>query len=77
MNIYIAKILKVPLVLQLSWLEHLTVNQRVAGSSPAGGALKKALQKCRAFLFPEKISSEGRPAVSRDRESPKKSLTEM
>ncbi|MFM1852798.1 MAG: hypothetical protein RL164_115, partial [Bacteroidota bacterium] len=31
-----------PLVLELSWLEHLTVNQRVAGSSPAGGA-KKAL----------------------------------
>ncbi|MEY3815649.1 MAG: hypothetical protein RJB23_379, partial [Pseudomonadota bacterium] len=24
-----------------SWLEHLTVNQRVAGSSPAGGASKK------------------------------------
>ena len=25
----------------LSWLEHLTVNQRVAGSSPASGASKK------------------------------------
>ncbi|MEN9973523.1 MAG: hypothetical protein RIS20_1870 [Bacteroidota bacterium] len=30
--------LQSPLVLELSWLEHLTVNQRVAGSSPAGGA---------------------------------------
>ena len=32
--------LQSPLVLELSWLEHLTVNQRVAGSSPAGGATK-------------------------------------
>jgi hypothetical protein len=30
----------------------MTVNQRVAGSSPASGALQiKALQKCEAFLF--------------------------
>ena len=37
----------------LSWLEHLTVNQRVPGSSPGLGALiMKALQKCEAFFMP-------------------------
>ena len=41
--------LQSPLVLELSWLEHLTVNQRVAGSSPAGGA--KADQKWSAFFI--------------------------
>ena len=29
----------------------LTVNQRVLGSSPRGGAEKKDLQKCKSFLF--------------------------
>ena len=32
--------------------EHLTVNQVVAGSSPAGGAKKKALAKASAFFYP-------------------------
>ena len=34
---------------KIMWLEHLTVNQRVLGSSPIGGA--KALQRCRAFFI--------------------------
>ena len=31
-------------------VEHLTVNQGVVGSSPTGGAMKKALAKASAFF---------------------------
>ena len=37
----------------------MTVNQRVSGSSPEGGALKKSLAFCRAFLL--SISELGFP----------------
>ena len=35
---------------QLSWLEHLTVNQRVTGSSPVGGA-RSTYRNVGAFVF--------------------------
>ncbi len=38
---------------KIMWLEHLTVNQRVLGSSPRGGA--KALQRCRAFFITQNL----------------------
>ena len=43
-----ARIREMPL--QLSWLEHLTVNQGVVGSSPTVGATEKASNML-AFLF--------------------------
>ena len=43
-----------PLVLELSWLEHLTVNQRVVGSSPTGGAIKEKSVIVPTFLFATK-----------------------
>ena len=44
---------------EIQWLSEkipMTVNQRVLGSSPRGGA--KALQRCRAFFMSKSYSSQ-------------------
>ncbi len=45
---------------QLSWLEHLTVNQRVLGSSPRDSANKKQVSYNGSLLLPSKQETEVR-----------------
>ena len=51
----VAKLFSICVSPQLSWLEHLTVNQRAAGSSPAGDAIFFA--KLNLFPLPEFLLS--------------------
>ena len=52
MNTYLCKlILKMKFLFSSVWLEHLTVNQRVLGSSPRRGAKERALINALSFFL--------------------------